>query len=100
MDDACPFCGEEVHRDEVDVGVGTIKGPAHCMSCGAYEDETPAPEGWAPPVQGDLDELQFGMLMGELLILRSLERATRSAGPKRTERIAWALQNLDEHRVR
>ena len=36
----CPDCGEECDRDEVDVGVGTIYGPWHCIGCG-----------WEPPAE-------------------------------------------------
>jgi len=33
-DKACERCGEGCHRDEVDIGVGTIYGPYGCPSCG------------------------------------------------------------------
>ncbi len=35
----CPKCGEECHRDEVDVGVGVIHGPYGCPGCGWSEDD-------------------------------------------------------------
>ncbi len=34
----CPKCGEQCHRDSVDVGVGVIHGPYGCPSCGWSED--------------------------------------------------------------
>ncbi len=35
----CPECGEEdLHREEVDVGVGVITGPFGCLNCGWSED--------------------------------------------------------------
>ena len=35
---ACPRCGDECYRDEVDVGVGVIYGPYGCPFCGWSED--------------------------------------------------------------
>lgn len=34
----CENCGADCTRDEVDVGVGNIYGPWHCLECG-----------WTPP---------------------------------------------------
>lgn len=34
----CPKCGEQCHRDEVDVGVGIVTGPYGCPGCGWSED--------------------------------------------------------------
>ena len=34
----CPKCGNEVIRDEVDIGVGTMYGPAGCNECGWSEE--------------------------------------------------------------
>lgn len=34
----CPYCGESMEADYVDVGVGMVQcGPYHCYSCGASE---------------------------------------------------------------
>lgn len=36
----CPKCGsEDLYRDEVDVGVGVVRGPYGCPACGWSEDE-------------------------------------------------------------
>lgn len=35
---ACPKCGDECGRDEVDVGPGFMYGPYGCGSCGWSED--------------------------------------------------------------
>jgi hypothetical protein len=35
----CHKCGQQCHRDEVDVGVGIINGPWGCPDCGWSEDE-------------------------------------------------------------
>lgn len=32
-DDRCPRCGEPLEYDEVDVGVGTVRGNPGCPSC-------------------------------------------------------------------
>jgi hypothetical protein len=32
-DDKCPVCNGELERDEADVGVGVIYGPAGCPFC-------------------------------------------------------------------
>ena len=33
--DQCPNCSSfEIHREEVDIGVGTMKGPRSCEGCG------------------------------------------------------------------
>lgn len=37
-DQACPKCGEECYRDEVDVEVGVIYGPWGCPACGWSSD--------------------------------------------------------------
>lgn len=34
MSEKCPECGEPTTCESVDVGVGTIHGPAYCESCG------------------------------------------------------------------
>lgn len=34
MKDLCPVCDEELDRDEVDIGVGTLYGPPRCNYCG------------------------------------------------------------------
>jgi hypothetical protein len=34
----CPYCGEEMECDWVDIGVGCVQcGPYHCDNCGASE---------------------------------------------------------------
>ena len=35
----CPKCGGETVRDEVDVGVGIMHGPWHCIECGWSQGE-------------------------------------------------------------
>ena len=35
--DQCPTCGLPLTRDEVDIGVGTMHGPARCDNCGWAE---------------------------------------------------------------
>ena len=35
----CPNCGSETVCDEVDIGVGTMHGPAHCNNCGWNEED-------------------------------------------------------------
>ncbi len=30
----CPECSSDTVRDEVDIGVGTMHGPARCDNCG------------------------------------------------------------------
>ena len=37
MENICPNCGDEMWREEVDIGVGTMCGPYHCSSCGWQE---------------------------------------------------------------
>ena len=34
MNDKCPKCGSDTVCDEVDIGVGTMHGPAKCNNCG------------------------------------------------------------------
>lgn len=34
----CPQCGGVLQRDAVDIGVGTMHGPAFCIDCGWSED--------------------------------------------------------------
>jgi len=29
----CPQCGQECEQEEVDIGVGTLKGPPYCLFC-------------------------------------------------------------------
>jgi len=36
----CPQCGNITSREEVDIGVGTLWGPARCANCG-WQEETP-----------------------------------------------------------
>ena len=33
-EDKCPVCGCVLTREEVDIGVGTMYGPARCDNCG------------------------------------------------------------------
>jgi hypothetical protein len=40
--DACPKCGEPLEFDEVDIGVGTVRGNPGCPACHWVPD--PAPE--------------------------------------------------------
>ena len=35
----CPVCGSELNYDEVDVGVGTIRGNFRCDDCGYIPEE-------------------------------------------------------------
>ena len=35
----CPMCGEELTRDEVDIGVGIMYGPPRCDYCGWFAEE-------------------------------------------------------------
>lgn len=53
--DPCPCCGEELSYDEVDVGVGTMRGSAFCPSCywSADNDRQPEP---AEPLEPDPDK--------------------------------------------
>jgi len=37
-DEKCPKCGGELERDEADVGVGIVYGPAGCPACFWVED--------------------------------------------------------------
>ncbi|MFA5379776.1 MAG: hypothetical protein WC455_28715 [Dehalococcoidia bacterium] len=36
----CPTCRSELTRDEVDIGVGTLRSPARCNNCGWSEEDT------------------------------------------------------------
>jgi transcription elongation factor Elf1 len=38
--DNCPSCGAQLTFDEVDIGVGVLKGNARCEECG-WEPELP-----------------------------------------------------------
>jgi hypothetical protein len=38
--DKCPQCGGDLERDEADVGVGVIYGPAGCPACFWVEPES------------------------------------------------------------
>ncbi len=45
--DPCPECGEQLEFDEVDVGVGTLRGNPGCPNCGwspKQDDEICAPD--------------------------------------------------------
>ena len=33
----CPQCGNELYREEIDIGVGLCYGPYHCNFCGWVE---------------------------------------------------------------
>ncbi len=35
----CPECGSETIHDEVDIGVGTMHGPARCNNCGWNQEK-------------------------------------------------------------
>jgi hypothetical protein len=37
-DNTCPVCGGETEQDEVDVGVGVIRGPRGCPACHWVEE--------------------------------------------------------------
>ena len=38
--ESCPSCGSvDIHREEVDIGVGTQRGPLHCNRCGFDEQD-------------------------------------------------------------
>ena len=37
-DPYCPRCGGALEHDAVDIGVGTMYGPAFCVDCGWSED--------------------------------------------------------------
>jgi len=55
--DKCPECGSEnIWREEVDVGVGTVRGPYHCNDCGWSEYDTLSfPEEAQDEHSGNLD---------------------------------------------
>jgi hypothetical protein len=42
--DLCPRCGEPLEFDEVDVGVGVIRGNPGCPACHWVSDQKPEPE--------------------------------------------------------
>lgn len=71
--DPCPFCEEDgLLRDEADVGVGTIYGPASCSFCGAYEKTDDHTSGWASPRKELLPDALFDQMCQELLSMRRL----------------------------
>ena len=35
--DRCPDCGAPIEFDEVDIGVGEMKGNPHCPECGWFQ---------------------------------------------------------------
>lgn len=39
VEETCPECGGSIMREEVDVGVGTLRGPACCERCGWSEEK-------------------------------------------------------------
>lgn len=44
----CPNCNEPLEFDEVDVGVGSIRGNYHCPNCGWEPPQLDLPEPSAP----------------------------------------------------
>jgi len=58
MNDTCPRCGDVLDYDEVDVGVGTIRGNPGCPSChwtpGEDPTDPPAPD--ADPPEPEVDD--------------------------------------------
>jgi hypothetical protein len=99
----CPFCGDETTADEVDVGIGTIRGPEACTACGAYQNDN---RDWQPPAADHLPQEAFERIMREFLALRGVEAAVRQiipvsdvanaqdfAGPRRSWR--WLRRNLN-----
>lgn len=50
---ACPKCGEECHRDSVDIGVGVMHGPWGCPACGWSESSEYDLSGGRDPVRAD-----------------------------------------------
>ena len=51
----CPECGSETVREEVDIGVGIMCGPAHCNNCGWTQEAEINAAIWAPGI-GDEEE--------------------------------------------
>lgn len=43
MNDKCPECGARLECDEVDIGVGVLKGPPHCDDCLWYPGAVKVP---------------------------------------------------------
>lgn len=43
--DTCPKCGAPLEYDEVDIGVGTIRGNPGCPDCHWTPDENPREKG-------------------------------------------------------
>ncbi len=39
-DHSCPRCGGQTDADEVDIGVGVMRGPRGCIDCGWSEDKS------------------------------------------------------------
>ena len=48
-DDLCPQCGEPLEFDEVDIGVGVLRGNPRCFDCQWVEDDSD----W---IRGDNDD--------------------------------------------
>lgn len=70
MSDDCPECGAELEYDEVDIGVGTMRGNPGCPECG-----------WTPPrVDDGLDD-DIRDASGRLVAPPQPEPAPRPAGP-------------------
>lgn len=95
----CPFCGSETVADEVDIGVGTIRGPEACLNCRAFQDDD---REWQPPLRGNVSPDLFERLLRELLLLRRVEEAARPfAAPHAvlaSSRLHWRLERLDDFR--
>lgn len=47
-DPYCPRCGGALEQDAVDIGVGTMYGPAFCIDCGWSEDAAESGNLWDP----------------------------------------------------
>lgn len=99
----CPFCGEETVADEVDIGVGVIRGPEGCPACGAYQGDDERE--WRPPEADRLPAEAFRRLVLEVLALRRVEAAARpllgedhSHDDRPHARLRWSLAHLDEVR--
>lgn len=95
----CPFCGDRTIADEVDIGVGTIRGPEGCTTCHAYENDD---REWQPPDPEYLPAALFDRLMLELLLLRGVEDAARPfAAPHAvpaSSRLHWRIERLNDFR--
>lgn len=65
-DPYCPVCGGCIEHDAVDIGVGTMYGPAFCIDCGWSEgneqDESPfdAPESYLDADESDQGRRRSG----------------------------------------